>query len=133
MEREYVQDNESIANSKILIVAGRGLGSKKNMKLVNEFADLIGASVGVSRPLVEAGWSEYKHQVGQTGCFVSPKLLISFGVSGAIQHTAGILGAEKIIAVNSDPDAPIFNVSHVKIVGDCVEVLKELTELYKKQ
>jgi electron transfer flavoprotein alpha subunit len=74
---------------------------------------------------VEAGWCAYKHQVGQTGVSVAPKTLISVGVSGAIQHLAGIGGAERVIAINSDPDAPIFGVSQYAVVGDCVEVLKE--------
>ncbi|HCT65526.1 MAG TPA: electron transfer flavoprotein subunit alpha [Lachnospiraceae bacterium] len=132
METRLNKSTLNLADAKALIVVGKGIGSKKNMALVNQLADLIGASVGVSRPLVDAGWSEYKHQVGQTGATVAPKVLISLGVSGAIQHLAGIYRAEKIIAVNTDPDAPIFGVCHYKIVADCVEILKELIEIYKK-
>jgi hypothetical protein len=83
------------------------------------------------RPLVEAGWIAYEHQIGQTGCSVSPDLLITFGVSGAIQHLAGIGGAKKIIAVNSDPEAPIFQVAHYRVVGDCQEVLREMIACLK--
>ena len=86
----------------------------------------LGAELGCTRPVVEAGWLEYRHQVGQTGVSVSPKLLVSIGVSGAIQHLAGIGGAECIIAVNEDPDAPIFGAAQYKVVGDAVEVVEEL-------
>ena len=132
METRIHTGTPSLSAAKTLIVVGKGIGSKKNMQLVYQLADEIGASVGVSRPLVDAGWSEYKYQVGQTGASVAPKVLISLGVSGAIQHLAGISHAEKIIAVNTDPNAPIFGVSHYKIVADCLDVLKELIELYKK-
>ncbi len=125
---------ETIADAPIIISAGRGIGSHKNMALVNRLASLMGAQVGVSRPLVDTGWSEYRHQIGQTGAVVAPKLLITCGISGAIQHLAGISGAHTIIAINSDPEAPIFSVAHYKIVGDCVEVLKRLiAEMETKQ
>ncbi len=117
---------DSITDCDVLVVAGKGVGSKKNMQYVKRLAGLLGGDYGVSRPLIDAGWAEYKHQVGQTGCSVSPKLLISLGVSGAIQHLAGIGGAKKIIAVNTDPEAPIFNVAHYAVVGDCVEFMKEM-------
>ena len=120
------EEGASIRNAERLVVVGRGIGSKKNLALVREFAGLIGAEIACSRPLVEAGYLEYRHQVGQTGASVSPKLLVSIGVSGAIQHLAGIGGAEKIIAVNTDPQAPIFSVSDVKVVGDGLEILREL-------
>ena len=114
-----------VTKAEKLVVVGRGIGSKKNIPLMREFADRIGAGFGCSRPLVEAGWCEYPHQVGQTGHSVAPKLLISIGVSGAIQHLAGIAGAEKIIAINTDEKAPIFGVADYGIVGDCVSVVKE--------
>ena len=125
--------SESIADAEILVVAGRGIGSRKNLKLVYELAELLGAKVGCSRPLVDSGWCEYPHQVGQTGCSVAPKILISLGVSGAIQHLAGIGQAETIIAVNSDPEAPIFGVSHYRVVGDCIEVMKKMIRQLKAE
>ncbi len=121
----------SIASAPLLVVAGKGIGTKKNMKLVHQFAQLSGAQVGVSRPLVEAGWADYSQQVGQTGFTVRPKLLLSLGVSGAIQHLAGIMGAETIIAVNTDPDAPIFQAADYCIEADCMAVLEELIQIYK--
>jgi electron transfer flavoprotein alpha subunit len=117
---------KTIADAEVIVAVGRGIGSQKNIALAEKLAGLIGANVGVTRPLVDIGWSEYKNQIGQTGSSVSPKLLISCGVSGAIQHLAGISGAENIIAINTDPDAPIFSLAHYKIVGDCVDVLKKL-------
>lgn len=117
---------DNITDYDILVVAGKGVGAKKNMKYVKRLAELLGGNYGVSRPLIDAGWAEYQHQVGQTGCSVAPKLLISLGVSGAIQHLAGIGGAKTIVAVNTDPDAPIFGVAHYAIVGDCLEFAQEM-------
>lgn len=117
---------ESIKDARIIVDAGRGVGSSKNLKLVRHLAELMGGELGCSRPLVDTGWAEYPHQVGQTGCTVAPDLLITVGVSGAIQHLAGISNAKTIVAINNDPDAPIFSVAHYKIVGDCMEVVREL-------
>ena len=119
---------EKISDAEIIVIAGKGIGSKKNMKLVQRLSDLLHAKYGVSRPLVDLGWSDYSHQVGQTGCTVNPKLLISLGVSGAIQHLAGIGGAKKIIAVNTDPDAPIFQVAHYAVQQDCILFVKEMID-----
>lgn len=116
----------SITQADVLVVAGRGIGSKKNLPVVRRLAELLGGEVGCTRPLVEAGWLEYHHQVGQTGVSVAPRLLIALGVSGAIQHLAGISGAETIVAVNEDASAPIFGVSQYQVVGDCIEVAREL-------
>ena len=118
-------DSYDVTKAEKLVVVGRGIGSKKNLPLMREFADRIGAGLGCSRPLVEAGWCEYSHQVGQTGHSVAPKLLISIGVSGAIQHLAGIAGAERIIAINTDAKAPIFGAADYGIVGDCISVVKD--------
>lgn len=133
LKREPLPPVKSIADAEILVVAGRGIGSRKNLALVQEFTSLIGAEYGCSRPLVDGGWCEYPHQVGQTGCSVAPKLLISLGVSGAIQHLAGISRAETIVAVNTDPHAPIFTVSRCAVVGDCVELLKEWIRVLREQ
>ena len=123
---------DSITDADVLVVVGRGIGTPKNLPLMREFAALVGGKLGCSRPLVEAGWCEYPCQVGQTGSSVSPKLLFSVGVSGAIQHLAGIGGAETIVAINNDPSAPIFGVSHYSVVGDCIEVVKELVKVLKQ-
>ncbi len=116
----------SIAEAKRLLVLGRGIGSKKNLPVMRRLAELLGAEIGCTRPLVEAGWLEYRHQVGQTGVSVAPELLISMGVSGAIQHLAGVSGARTVVAVNEDADAPIFNAAQYAVVGDCVEVAQRL-------
>lgn len=124
---------KSISDAKIIVSAGRGIGAKKNLALAQELAELLGGEYGVTRPLVDLGWSEYTHQIGQTGCTVAPKLLITCGISGAIQHLAGISGAETVIAINTDKDAPIFARADYAVVGDCVEVLKELIAQLKNK
>ncbi len=123
---EERRQQASIADAERLVVVGRGIGSEKNLPLMRRLAEALGAELGCTRPVVEAGWLEYRHQIGQTGVSVSPKLLVSIGVSGAIQHLAGIGGAECIIAINEDPDAPIFGAAQYKVVGDAVEVVEEL-------
>lgn len=126
MEEILAPEVKTIADAEIIVAVGRGIGSQKNMALAEKLASLIGGSLGVSRPLVDIGWGNHKNQIGQTGSSISPKLLISCGISGAIQHLAGISGAENIIAINTDPEAPIFNTAHYKVVGDCVEILKKM-------
>jgi len=121
-----VTKGEDISQSKIIVSAGRGIGSKKNMKLVKALADKLGGSVGASRPLVDMGYCPYSCQIGQTGVSVSPDLLICCGISGAVQHLAGIGGAKTVIAINQDIQAPIFSVADYKLVGDCVAILEEL-------
>ena len=124
---EHAGATDVITDADVLVVAGRGIGSKKNLAVAQRLADALGGKLGCTRPLVESGWLEYWHQVGQTGVSVSPKLLISLGVSGAIQHVAGTGGAQTVIAVNEDPNAPIFGSATYRVVGDCVEVVRELT------
>lgn len=116
----------TIAQAKRLVVVGRGIGSKKNLSLMKRLAELLDADLGCTRPLVEAGWLDYAHQVGQTGASVAPELLLSLGVSGAIQHLAGMGGAQTVIAVNEDASAPIFGAAHYAIVGDCIGFAEEL-------
>ncbi|MCR4963132.1 MAG: electron transfer flavoprotein subunit alpha [Firmicutes bacterium] len=117
---------ETIADAELIVAVGRGIGNAKNVALARQLAEKLGAALGCTRPLVDTGWCEYKHQVGQTGCAVAPKVYLALGISGAIQHLAGIAGAQTVIAVNSDPEAPIFAQAQYKIVGDCLDVLKAL-------
>lgn len=128
IERVARSATDGIAQADIIVSAGRGIGPRKNLALVQQLADRLGAQVGVSRPLVDMGWMGREHQIGQTGTAVSPRLLIAFGVSGAIQHLAGMGGAQTVIAVNSDPDAAIFSVADYKVVGDAEEILRSLLQ-----
>ena len=123
---EPAQQGASIAQAKRLVVVGRGIGSKKHLPLMQRLARALDAELGCTRPLVEAGWLEYPHQVGQTGVSVAPELLVSIGVSGAIQHLAGISGAKTIIAINEDAQAPIFGIAHYQVVGDAIEIVNNL-------
>jgi len=120
----------NINNADILISIGKGIGNVKNIALAKELASLLGGALASSRPLVDTGLIGYAHQVGQTGKTVVPKLYIACGISGAIQHMAGV-AAETIVAVNSDPDAPIFNYAHYAIHGDCIEFLEEMISCLK--
>jgi len=120
------QDNVNIQESDILVGGGRGLESEKGFELIRELAKSLNGSVAASRAVVDSGWIGYPHQVGQTGKTVAPKLYIACGISGAIQHVAGMQSAETIVAINRDADAPIFNVTDFGIVGDLFEVLPKL-------
>ncbi len=129
--KEKSIESETIADAEIIVAVGRGAGNAKTLAMAEELAEMLGGVIGCTRPLVDTGLCEYKYQIGQTGCSVAPKLLISCGISGAIQHLAGIANAENIIAINNDKDAAVFNVADYKIVGDCTEVLKELINSLK--
>ena len=118
-----------LQKAKIIVSAGRGIGTRKNMKLVYALAEKLGGSVGASRALVEMGWARQDQQIGQTGTAVAPDLLITCGISGAIQHLAGIAGAGKVIAINTDPQAPIFGAADYKIVADAAETLQSLLDV----
>ncbi len=122
----HEEQGVSIADAEVIVAAGRGINSPKNVQLVKELAELMGAAVGASRAVVDLGWLPYSQQIGQTGKTVGPKLYIAVGVSGAIQHLAGMSSAQTIVAINSDSDAPIFKVAHYALVGDCSELLPEL-------
>lgn len=125
-------DAVNIGDADILIAVGRGIGSAKNIALAEELARLLNGAVAVSRPLVDSGWYGYQHQVGQTGKTVMPKLYLACGISGAVQHVAGV-AAETVVAVNSDADAPIFAHAHYAVRGDCVEFLEHMIELVKER
>ena len=121
-----------IAAPEILVSGGRGLKKEENFKLLFRLAELLGGEVSCSRAVVDAGWAPVSRQVGQTGKTVAPKLYLCFGISGAIQHLEGIRGADTIIAVNSDPNAPIFGVADLGIVGDLFDVLPALIKELEK-
>ena len=122
-----------IGQASALVVAGKGACDPASMPLLQELADLVGAKVACSRPVVEAGLMPYERQVGQTGKTVAPKLYIGIGVSGAVQHLVGIQGSEKIVAINPDPEAPIFRVADVGLVGDYLKVVPALISALKKR
>ncbi len=128
LEETRGSGGNALQKAKIIVSAGRGIGTRKNLKLVYELAEKLGGTVGVSRALVEMGWATQNQQIGQTGTAVSPELLIACGISGAIQHLAGIGGAQKVIAINTDPNAPIFGAADYQIVGDAAETLRGLLE-----
>ena len=122
----------SIAEADIIVSGGRGLQKPENFAVLRELAEVIGAGVGASRATVDAGWIPYSHQVGQTGKTVSPKLYIACGISGQIQHLAGMSSADVIVAINRDADAPIFKVATYGIVGDVMAVVPMLTKEFRK-
>jgi electron transfer flavoprotein alpha subunit len=115
----------------IIVSGGKGLGSKEGFQLIHQLADVLGAAVGASRDVVEAGWIDHHHQVGQTGVTVTPKIYFAIGISGAIQHVVGMQNSGLIIAINKDPAAPIFQTCHYGIVGDAFEIVPLLIEGFK--
>ena len=128
-----LSDTVDIMDAKILVSGGRGVGSKENFKLLEDLAEVLGGTVSCSRAVVENGWLPVERQVGQTGKTVRPNVYFAIGISGAIQHVAGMEESDIIVAINKDEDAPIFDVADYGIVGDLNKVLPPLTEMLKNE
>jgi electron transfer flavoprotein alpha subunit len=125
-------ESVDITSAEKIVTGGRGLGKPEGFKLIEEFAKTLGAAVGASRPTVDAGWIPYRHQVGLTGRTVRPKLYIACGVSGQIQHLAGMSSAEVIVAINKDPEAPLMKLASLSIEGDLYELIPLIVKEIQK-
>lgn len=132
IERHIEEKKIDIKGAQIIVAGGYGVGSRENFKLVFDLAKVLGAEVGASRAAVDAGFADHERQIGQTGVTVRPKLFISVGISGQIQHTAGMDQSAMIISVNNDPAAPIHQIADYSIIGDLNEVLPKMIASYKK-
>jgi electron transfer flavoprotein alpha subunit len=118
----------NLASANVIVAVGRGIGGPENLPVFEALSRRLGAALGASRVVVDAGWLPFSHQVGQTGTSVSPDLYLAFGISGAVQHLAGMRGSDRVVAINTDPDAAICRVADVVIIGDAVEVATGLLE-----
>ena len=132
IDRQIEERKINIKGASIVVAGGYGVGSKENFKLLHELADVLGGEVGASRAAVDAGFTEHARQVGQTGVTIRPKLYIACGISGQIQHTAGMDQSSMIISINTDPDAPINKIADYAITGDLNEVIPKMIKYYKQ-
>ncbi|MFR2525578.1 electron transfer flavoprotein subunit alpha/FixB family protein [uncultured Alistipes sp.] len=132
IDRQIEERKINIKNASVIVAGGYGLGSKENFRLVHELAEVLGAEVGASRAAVDAGFADHCRQVGQTGVTVRPKLYIACGISGQIQHTAGMDQSSMVISINNDPDAPICKIADYAITGDVNEVIPKMIKYYKQ-
>ncbi|SFR34440.1 electron transfer flavoprotein subunit alpha/FixB family protein [Halogeometricum limi] len=128
---EVAGGDVDIADADVLVSVGRGIEDEENIELVEELADALGATLSSSRPIVDNGWLPKNRQVGQSGKVVTPKVYIAVGISGAVQHVAGMKGSETIVAINTDPNAPIFDIADYGVVGDLFEVVPELIDEFQ--
>lgn len=126
LKRDVAKKTVNLRDAKVIVAAGAGVGSTEGLDLVRQLADALGAEIGATRAVVDAGWLPADHQIGQTGATVRPDLYIGCGISGAVQHQVGMLDARKIIAINTDANAPIFKIAHYKVVGDLKAVVPKL-------
>jgi electron transfer flavoprotein alpha subunit len=133
VERVKAEKKVNLKSARIVVAGGVGVGSRSNFEIIHELARTIGGEVGASRAAVDAGFIGREHQIGQTGVTVRPNLYIACGVSGAIQHRAGMEESQRIIAINTDPDAPIMSIAHYGIVGDLHEVIPKMIKAYKEK
>ena len=124
-------DDLDLTAADLIVSVGRGIGKEENIPLARELAEAIGAELSSSRPVVDSGWLPSVHQVGSSGQSVSPKMYLALGISGAIQHVVGMKGSKYIVAINKDPDAPIFEIADFGVVGDLLEILPKLTDAFK--
>lgn len=131
LEREMRLPTCDLKGASVIVAGGMGVGSGENFRLIHELAEVLGAEVGASRAAVDAGFVSQEHQIGQTGVTVRPRLYVACGISGSVQHCAGMDQSSKIVAINTDPHAPIFQIAHYKIVGDLNEVIPRMVRAYR--